>query len=74
MNTNESTYALLVRSESEEKGRGVLETVLYVFFILSAIVSIWQFAQQPVAISAPGIEAARCMTCATSSAEFSSQI
>jgi hypothetical protein len=49
----ESTYALLVRSE--EKSRGVLETVLYAFFILSAVVSIWQFAQQPVELSAPGL-------------------
>jgi hypothetical protein len=49
----ESTYALLVRSE--EKSRGVLETVLYAFFILSAIVSIWQFAQQPIRLSAPGL-------------------
>lgn len=49
----ESTYALLVRSE--EKSRGILETVLYAFFILSAIVSIWQFAQQPVLIKAPGL-------------------
>ncbi len=49
----ESTYALLVRSE--EKNRGFLETVLYAFFILSAIASIWQFAQQPVQLSAPGL-------------------
>ena len=49
----ESTYALLVRSE--ERSRGILETVLYAFFILSAIVSIWQFAQQPVLISAHGL-------------------
>ena len=49
----ESTYALLVRSE--EKSRTVLETLLYAFFILSAIVSIWQFAQQPVRVTAPGL-------------------
>ncbi len=49
----ESTYALLVRSE--DKSQGILETVLYAFFILSAIVSIWQFAQQPVELSAPGL-------------------
>jgi hypothetical protein len=49
----ESTYALLIRSE--EKSRNILETVLYAFFILSAIVSIWQFAQQPVLVSAPGL-------------------
>ena len=49
---SESTYALLVRSE--EKGRGVLETVLYVAFILSAVLLIWQFAQSPVSIEAAG--------------------
>src|SRR6266446_921294 len=44
-NKHESTYALLVRSE--ETGRSVMETVAYALFGLSAIVSIWQFAQQP---------------------------
>lgn len=53
-NQFESNYALLVRSE--EKGRGVLEAVLYVAFILSAIVLIWGFAQSPVNIRAPGFE------------------
>lgn len=53
----ESTYALLVRSE--EKSRSVLEVVLYAFFILSAVFSIWQFANQPNAlplnsVSTPG--------------------
>ena len=47
---SESTYALLVHSE--EKGRGVLETVLYVAFILSAVLLIWQFAQSPLSIEA----------------------
>jgi len=40
-----STYALLV--QSEEKSRNVMETTLYALFALSAVVSIWQFAQQP---------------------------
>jgi len=40
-----STYTLLVRSE--EKGRSIMETVLYALVGLSAIVAIWQFAQQP---------------------------
>ena len=70
--TNESTYALLVRSE--EKERGLLEIVVYSLFILSAVAAIWQFAQQPVMISAPGIEARRCVTCATQSPEVSFQI
>ncbi|HEX7518250.1 MAG TPA: hypothetical protein VF345_13305 [Chthoniobacterales bacterium] len=43
---HESTYALLVRSE--EKERGLLETIAYGLFILSAAAAIWQFAQQPV--------------------------
>jgi len=50
----ESNYALLVRSE--EKGRGVLEVVLYVAFILSAVLVIWEFAQSPVNIRVPGSE------------------
>jgi hypothetical protein len=51
----ESTYALLVRSE--EKGRGVLEILVYALLILGVVFSIWQFAQTPVKISAPGLEA-----------------
>lgn len=53
-NQFESTYALLVRSE--EKGRGVLEAVLYVAFILSAVLMIWEFAQSPVNIRALGLD------------------
>ena len=41
---NGSTYALLV--QSEEKSRNIMETALYALFALSAVVSIWQFAQQ----------------------------
>jgi len=40
-----STYRLLV--QSEEKGRNILEIVLYALFAVSAVASIWQFAQQP---------------------------
>ncbi len=50
-NQFESTYALLVRSE--EKGRGVLEILVYAIFVLGVVLSIWQFAQAPVKISAP---------------------
>jgi hypothetical protein len=53
-NQFESTYALLVRSE--EKGRGVLEVVLYVAFILSAVLLIWEFAQSPINIRWAGSE------------------
>jgi hypothetical protein len=51
----ESNYALLVRSE--EKGRGVLEILVYAIFFLGVVLSIWQFAQSPLKISAPGVEA-----------------
>ncbi len=44
----ESTYALLVRSE--EKERSLFEGAAYLVFILSAVFSIWQVAQQPVAL------------------------
>ena len=50
----ESTYALLVRSE--EKGRGVLEILVYAVLVLGVVLTIWQFAQTPVKISAPGLE------------------
>ena len=55
----ESAYALLERSK--EKGRGVLETIVYVAFILSAVLSIWQFAQQPVKVPDAGLQPARCV-------------
>ena len=41
---NDTTYALLV--QSEEKGRGIMETAVYALLGLSAILSIWQFVQQ----------------------------
>ena len=50
----ESNYARLVRSE--EKGRGVLEMLVYAIFFLSVVSSIWQFAQTPLKISAHGVE------------------
>ena len=53
-NKFESMYALLMRSE--EKGRGVLEGVLYVAFFLSALLVIWEFAQGPVRIQTVGLE------------------
>jgi len=51
MNTHKSTtYDLIVESESEDKNRTMLETVIYALFILSAIVSIWQFVVQPIVV------------------------
>jgi hypothetical protein len=64
-NEFESTYALLIRSA--EKGRSVLETVVYTLFILSAIFSIWQFAtQRPIRIPARGLQP--CVACEMQSA------
>ena len=42
------TYAVLVRSEQEE--RSVAESVVYLLFILSAVFSIWQVARQPITL------------------------
>ena len=49
-NVEESTYALLVRSE--DKKRALLETILYGLVILSALAAILQFADQPVSFGA----------------------
>ena len=43
-----STYRLLV--QSEEKSRNILEIALYGLFAVSAVASIWQFADQPNAL------------------------
>ena len=40
-----STYRLLV--QSEEKNRNILEIALYALVAVSALASIWQFAEQP---------------------------
>jgi hypothetical protein len=49
-NTEESTYALLVRSE--DKKRALLETIVYGLIILSALAAILQFADQPIRFGA----------------------
>jgi hypothetical protein len=46
----ESTYALLVRSE--EKERSMFEDIAFLIFILSAVFSIWNVAQQPIELPA----------------------
>lgn len=43
-----NTYDLII--ESEDKNRSVVETVIYALFILSAIVSIFQFVVQPIVV------------------------
>ena len=45
---NKSTYSLLVGSE--EKKRSILEIALYAAFALSVLVTVWQFARQPVSL------------------------
>jgi hypothetical protein len=42
---NHTTYALLVHSE--EKGRTIMETAVYIMCILSVVVAIFQFIGQP---------------------------
>jgi hypothetical protein len=49
-NTEESTYALLVRSE--DKKRALLETNAYDLVILSTLAAILQFADQPTRFGA----------------------
>ena len=49
-NVEETTYALLVRSE--DKKRALVETIVYGLIILSVLVAILQFADQPVLFGA----------------------
>lgn len=49
----ESTYALIIRSEERE--RGATEGAVFLLFMLSAVFSIWQVAQQPITLPAGGI-------------------
>jgi len=44
-----STYRLLV--QSEEKSRDILETALYALVALAGLLTIWQFAEEPNALS-----------------------
>jgi hypothetical protein len=53
-NQFESTYSLLVRSE--EKGRGMLEILVYAAFFLSVVLSILQFAGTSLKLPAPGAD------------------
>jgi hypothetical protein len=51
---NHTTYELLVRSK--EKGRELLEIAVYIMCVLSAIVTIWQFASQTTRFSVDGLQ------------------
>jgi hypothetical protein len=50
---------MLVRSE--EKGRGILEILVYAAVILSVVFSIWQLAEIPLEVPAPGTDP--CIAC-----------
>ena len=51
MNTHKSnTYDLIVASESQDRSRIFIETLIYTIFIVSAVVSIFQVAAQPVIV------------------------
>jgi len=45
-----TTYRLLV--QSEDRNRNIMEVVVYGLVALSVIVSIWQFAEQPLQTTA----------------------
>jgi hypothetical protein len=44
----ESTYALIIRSE--EKERGIAETLVYMLLMMSTVFAIAQFGQHPFAV------------------------
>jgi len=46
--THESTYALLIRSE--EKSRNLIEIIIYPLLVIGVLLAIWQFAVQPVTL------------------------
>ena len=46
----DSTYAVLVRHEHEE--RSLAEAAVYLLFIVSAVFSIWKVAHQPITFPA----------------------
>lgn len=49
----ESTYALLMRSQEEE--RSIPETAVYLLLILTMAFSVWQTAQQPFQLPTIGL-------------------
>jgi len=51
---NHTTYELLV--QSEEKGRTIIETAVYIMCILSVVVAIFQFIGQPIPDPFAGFE------------------
>ena len=57
---NESTYALLIRSE--EKSRNLIELALYPLLGLLSLTAIWQFAQQASNIPPARVDTG-CVVC-----------
>lgn len=51
---NHTTYALL--AQSEEKGRSIMETAIYIMCILSVTVAIFQFIWQPAPVPFAGFD------------------
>ena len=60
---NRYTYKLIV--QSEDKRRNTLEMALYVLVAISALLSIWQFAEQPSTLSLETTERTSQETVAT---------
>ena len=51
----ESTYQLLIRSE--EKERGLIESIVYLLLVIATTTTIWQFSHQPVTFADVGSSA-----------------
>ena len=60
---NRYTYKLIV--QSEDKRRNTLEMALYVLVAISALLSIWQFAEQPSTLPLENTERTSQETVAT---------
>lgn len=52
---------------SQEKGRTLLEIVVFVLCVFSIVVVIWQFAHTPLETSEPGVTP--CIACDTSTSK-----
>ena len=60
-NHNESTYALLIGSA--EKRRNIFEAAIHLLLILGCLMTIWQFARQPVSIPSNGVKETASVVC-----------
>jgi hypothetical protein len=58
----ESTYQLLV--QSEEKERGLIETIVYLLLVIATTTTIWQFSHQPVTFADIGSSSQESVTAA----------